>query len=1089
MQKLFARPSTRKPGGPPFFLLRLTVVLFIVFFRTAWAGNFYAGTSPANVPWPGGIVPYEFTNTLSAAQQQTYFDGLREWQLAGNVQFVPHTSQTHWILFSYNTNFQDYVDSGSNPQMITINSLSRAQVCHEMGHSFGFNHENIRPDATNYITVLTNNIADEPGNLHWFAPDSTTVTNGNYDYESVMHLGWDFDSTSPGMLATQQPRPPNFPRYQFRLGNYCLSPGDRAALAFLYGPPAVPLTNLVTTTADVGPGSLRAAIYYATDHPGSTIRFAIPMTDSGYSNGVFNIHLTGHLPSLVVNGMVIDGSTQPGFMSKPLIVVDASQIIPETFTSDTVLIYSSGNQVKNLSFSGFDWNGLTLVYADATNNTISGCWLGLDSTGTNAAPNAYQGILIASGANWNIIGGTNALERNVLSGNSQYGIFITDSNTTGNVVLGNYIGTDANGSNALANGLSGVFIGNGTSGNIVGGTNMSVRNVLSGNSQYGVIITSNTTDNVVLGNYIGVNADGSLMVSNIFGGVFLAAGASQNIIGGTNAGAGNVISGNLGNGILMRGSTVVNNTVQGNFIGTDATGTNPLPNTVAGVTIDTGSSSNLIGGTVAGARNIISGNGLAYDYGVIIAGPGTSGNLVEGNYIGLGANGLTAVPDYFGMVCSSGATNNTIGGTIAGARNVISGNLSEGLRLTDPGTMANVVQGNFIGTDLTGENAVPNGFAGLTIYSGATFNLVGGTSAGARNVISGNNYNYTYGLVVANGGTSGNLIQGNYIGLGSNGVSPVPNYYGILFSDGSTSNTLGGTSGGAANFVSGNTAYGVFISDQNTSGNLVQGNFIGTDITGTNAQGNGYDNVEIQLGATGNLIGGIGTGARNVIAFSGGAGVILYNAGTTNNSIRGNSIFSSGGLGIDLTDTANDLQNSPVITNAYGYAASTIISGTLNSLPNKTFFIDVYRNLSADPGGNFEGQFYAGTVSVTTDGSANASFAFTNSSGNYAGQFFTTTATAATGDTSEFSAAVLATNATVASAQFGKSFAWQTSGFVFNLTFQTNFTYRIQATTNLAGSPILWVDLTNFNAANSSLTFTDHAAINFRTRFYRVVSP
>jgi titin len=766
-----------------------------------------------------------------------------------------------------------------------------------------------------------------------------------------------------------------------------------------------------------------------------------------------------------------------------------------------MLIYSSSNQIKNISFTGFDWNGLTLIYADATNNTISGCWLGVDSTGTNAAPNAYQGILIASGASGNIVGGTSALGRNVLSGNSQYGIFITDSNTTGNTVLGNYIGTGTGGSNALANGLSGIFIGNGASGNIVGGTSAPARNVLSGNSQYGVIITSNTTGNVVFGNFIGTDAGGSLMVSNAFGGVFLADGASLNIIGGTNAGGGNVISGNPGNGILIRGSNVVNNTVQGNFIGTDATGMNPLPNTVAGVTIDTGSSSNLIGGTVAGARNVISGNILNYDYGVIIAGLGTSGNVVEGNYIGLGVNGLTAVPNYFGMVCSAGATNNTFGGTVAGARNVISGNSSEGLRLTDAGTTANVIQGNFIGTDLTGQNAVPNGFAGLTIYSGATSNLVGGTSASARNIISGND---TYGVVVANAGTSGNLIEGNYIGPGSNGVSAVPNSSGILFSAGATNNTLGGTNAAAANLISGNGSYGVFLSDPGTSGNFVLGNLIGTDVTGTNALGNGTAsyygaNVELQSAASGNFIGGVTPGARNIIAFSSVKGVLLFGASTTNDAIRGNFIFGNTNLGIDLGNVGitlnhtgflagpNDLQNYPVITNAFSYATSTIVSGTLNSLTNQTYFIDFYRNYAPDPSGNFEGQFYVGTVSVTTDGSGDATFAYTNTSGNYAGQYFTTTATSPGGDTSEFGLAVLAANAPVPP-QFIGLFSLTGTGFNAQISLTIGQSYHVQATTNLA-NPGSWVNLTNFTATSTLFPFTDSSTTNYRARFYRVVSP
>src|ERR1019366_1760478 len=344
-------------------------------------------------------------------------DGLREWELAANVKFVPHTNQTRWILFTYNTNFQNTFYGNYNPQVVDISSLSRAQVGQHMGHSFGVNHENIRPDQTNYLFIISINVV--PGNLSFLLADPTTVTNGNYDFESVMHLSWDFGSTQQGVLATQQPRPPYFPRYQFRMGNLCLSPGDRAALKFLYGPPAVPLTNIVTTTADSGAGSLRAAMYFVQDHPGAMVKFNIATNNAGFSNGVFNIHLTGHLPPLTPECLVMYGSPQPAFRGKPLIVVDGSQIIPETFTSNSgLLIYSANNQVKNISFQGLNWNGLTLEYADATNNTIAGCWLGLDVTGSNAAPNAHQGILFVQGASHNTIGGTNALARNVISGNS-----------------------------------------------------------------------------------------------------------------------------------------------------------------------------------------------------------------------------------------------------------------------------------------------------------------------------------------------------------------------------------------------------------------------------------------------------------------------------------------------------------------------------------------------------------------------------------------------------------------------------------------------------------------------------------------------
>ena len=926
--------------------------LWLLAIVPVWGGNFYAGTSPAHVPWPGGVVPYEFTNTLTAAEQQTYLNGLREWELAANVQFVPRTTQTHWILFTYNTNGFDNVSATTNPQVVSVASLSRAQVCHEMGHSFGLTHENIRPDATNYIAILTNNIADEPSNIYWFTPDPTSVTNGPYDYESVMHLGWNFDSTNTD-AATQQPKAPNFPRYQYRMGNFCLSHGDRAALAYLYGPPAVPLTNVVTTTADAGPGSLRAAIYYASDHPGTTVRFNIPLTDPGYSNGVFNLHLTGMLPPLAANGMTIDGSTQPGFTNNPIIFVDASQILPETFTSDTFLIYSSSNQVKNIALSGFDWNGLTLEYSDATNNTISGCWFGLDTTGANAAPNAFQGILIFNGAGGNVIGGTNALSRNVISGNSQYGIYLT--NTAGNVIAGNYIGVNASGESALGNGLSGI---------------------------------------------------------GLFGGA-----------------------------------------------------------------------QNVIGGTVAGAGNILSGNG---QYGIDIGNPVATGNFVEGNLIGLdaaGTNGLGNGNGYGGVLLDSGANSNTIGGTVAGARNVISGNAPAGVFFAGTATSGNRVEGNYIGTDITGIHVVPNSLAGVYLPFGTPGNIIGGTVTGARNIISGS----YYGVYLANPATTGNVVEGNYIGLSPDGTQTVGSAFaGVIIFAGAASNTIGGSIAGAGNVISGCFGYGVYIDNAGTTENWIEGNDIGTDATGTQALPNSTGLI-IFGGATNDIIGlkPDGSGIGNRIAFNDGDGIQVSDTNTAGISVRGNSIFGNSGLGIDVANGANHLQNSPVITNAFGNGGSTIVYGTLQSAANRTFQIDCYRNVAANPG---TGQFYLGTVSATTDGSGNASFGFTNFTANDSGQFVTATATSAGGDTSEFSLAVLVTNAPSASAQFTGPYQSRTNGFAFTLTLQTNFNYRIQAATNLV-PPVLWTDLTNFTALSSSLSFTDHSAANYRVRFYRVVSP
>ena len=215
---------------------------------------------------------------------------------------------------------------------------------------------------------------------------------------------------------------------------------------------------------------------------------------------------------------------------------------------------------------------------------------------------------------------------------------------------------------------------------------------------------------------------------------------------------------------------------------------------------------------------------------------------------------------------------------------------------------------------------------------------------------------------------------------------------------------IGGAASGTRNVISGNGSYGLVIGNSGTSDNSVQGNFIGTDLTGTNALGNSFVGVALWDGATGNRIGGINHGEANIIAFNAGSGVALYDQGTTNNSIRGNSIFDNDGLGIDLVSTndiypyvtpndagdtdsgPNNLQNFPVITNSIVISGNTTVSGMLNSTPNQSFLIDMYRNSVADASGYGQGQIYVGTATANTDTSGNGTFSLTISVG-LAGQY------------------------------------------------------------------------------------------------------
>ena len=184
------------------------------------------------------------------------------------------------------------------------------------------------------------------------------------------------------------------------------------------------------------------------------------------------------------------------------------------------------------------------------------------------------------------------------------------------------------------------------------------RNVISGNSSAGVSISGTaTTENAILGNYIGLDGAGAAALSNAADGIAIA-GSPGNTIGGAAAGDANVISGNGAVGIYLFNAGANGNLIEGNLVGTNAAGTAGIGNHTDGVSVSIGLTGNTVGGTVAGAGNLISGNSI---FGIGLNGSST---LVLGNTVGLDIAGTYAIPNFnYGIVV--GGPNNTIGGTVS----------------------------------------------------------------------------------------------------------------------------------------------------------------------------------------------------------------------------------------------------------------------------------------------------------------------------------------------------------------------------------------------------------------------------------------
>ena len=322
--------------------------------------------------------------------------------------------------------------------------------------------------------------------------------------------------------------------------------------------------------------------------------------------------------------------------------------------------------------------------------------------------------------------------------------------------------------------------------------------------------------------------------------------------------------------------------------------------------------------------------------------------------------------------------------------------------VTESVTINGASQPDFAGTpvvELNGDNA---GAAANGLTISASSSVVRGL---VINGFSG------HGIVV---NVNGNIVEGNFIGVNSTGTFALGNGLDGVLINGGSNNTIGGTTPAARNVISGNRN-GIQIIGLGT-GNKIRGNFIGTNAAGTSLLGNSSNGVLIN-GSSGNSIGEVGSLSANTIALSGFAGVSI--ASGTGNSIQSNSIFSNGGLGIDLGATgvtpndsgdpdggANNLQNFPVLNSASAAAASTTIQGTLNSTAGTTFRIEFFSNQMPNPSGFGEGQAFIGAINVTTLATGNVDFIQNFPVAVPSQQVIAAIATDPAGNTSEFSRAI-----------------------------------------------------------------------------------
>lgn len=798
---------------------------------------------------------------------------------------------------------------------------------------------------------------------------------------------------------------------------------------------------IVTSTADAGAGSLREAIGFAN---GSVGRDLIIFDLNSYGAGPYTISLTSSLSLTDNSGATIHGwsnNGNNGTASSSVVFtsgISHSHKVILTSSADPLITVSSNNNVLDGMVFADAGSGGKIISISGNSNQVLGSYIGMSSTGTTrSASNATYGVYI-TGAN-NLIGNGTAAGANLISGMSNYGsgIYITGAATTGNEIKGNIIGLQKDGATKVTGHyqLYGVYIASTASfNNTIGGTGSQDGNVISGQyGQYGagtkyygagIMLTSTAASgNNVYGNRIGIQCNGTYLVSGntqYYG--ILISNSRNNTIGGNTSAHRNVISGNgpapyvspaiWATGICIVGASSSNNTIKGNYIGLTADGTSYVRDVAGtqyaeqfkGIRFNSAGASNQVGGTGAGDGNVISGNRCHFDptsncgegRGIVIY--NTSGVSVYGNIIGLQADGNSMLLNgpterqYWGIEIDSTSHNNVIGGNTSGHRNILSGNQSEGVAIN-----------RIYGASSSTGNLIKGNYIGLqsdgaTLVSGSTqargisFDNVSGNTIGGTTAGDGNVISGHTFAGIDLGGASTTTIIRNIIGLQADGVTLVASGsqdYGIYI-DGGSSNIVGSSTTADKNIISGNTTYGIMMRGS-TSSNTIKGNYIGPGSGLTAVTGSAqYNGIYIFDGASSNTIGGSAADA-NVIAYNTGNGVEVYNTNSHYNKISYNPIYSNSALGkpILLNYGANQ-GNDGLAKPVITVANTTTIAGTGPASAR----IEIFKNST---GGAYDAVTYVDFA--TANGAGNWSKAISASSGDR----LMVTATDGFNNTSEFS--------------------------------------------------------------------------------------